>query len=77
MSFISCSLVLLCKPISIKITRPECGSEHIKAPAEVHTLDDLAGSICADCGREISKDDVVSQARQLAIDSLRDSIGKS
>ncbi|MHA8681285.1 ECs_2282 family putative zinc-binding protein [Klebsiella pneumoniae] len=62
--------------MDIKITCPECGSERIKAPSEVHTLDDLAGSICADCGREISKDDVVSQARQFAIDSLRNSIGK-
>ncbi|WP_458410670.1 ECs_2282 family putative zinc-binding protein, partial [Klebsiella variicola] len=39
--------------MDIKITCPECGSERIKAPAEVNKLDDLAGSICADCGREI------------------------
>ena len=63
--------------MDIKIACPECGSERIKTSAEIHSLDDLVGGTCDECGREISKDDVIAQARKFAMDALSDSIGKS
>ncbi|WP_413081351.1 ECs_2282 family putative zinc-binding protein [Yersinia alsatica] len=63
--------------MEIKIACPDCGSERIKAKSEIHSLDDLVDASCLDCGRSIDKDDVITQARKLAIDSFRNSLGKS
>ncbi|HHQ6627123.1 TPA: ECs_2282 family putative zinc-binding protein [Serratia fonticola] len=63
--------------MDIKITCPDCGSEHIKTPTKVNSLDDLTDASCIDCGRAFGKDDVIAKAREVALDAIRNSLGKS
>lgn len=55
---------------------PECGGHNIKAPAETQSLDDMTGALCVDCGREFTKDGVIAQAREEAINRVQDAIRK-
>lgn len=63
--------------MDIKITCPDCGSEHIKTLTKVHSLDELSAASCNDCGRAFNKDDVIAKAKQVAIDAIGKSIGES
>ncbi|WP_433915816.1 ECs_2282 family putative zinc-binding protein [Pectobacterium polonicum] len=62
--------------MSVKIACPNCDGEIIKTSSEVNSLDDLINAICANCGRVITKDDVIAQARKLAIEKIRSAIRK-
>lgn len=41
---------------------PDCGSEMFNQPDDFDFETNFTGVSCADCGREITKDDVVNQA---------------
>ncbi|WP_412059802.1 ECs_2282 family putative zinc-binding protein [Halomonas denitrificans] len=56
---------------------PECGGQNIKVPAETKSLEGMTGAICVDCSREFTKDDVIAQAREVAINRVRDAIQRS
>lgn len=63
---------------TIKITCPECGSKLISRPDDYDFDSNFIDVSCADCGRSITKDDVIEQATASAKkqidDMFRDSI---
>lgn len=49
------------KLTTMKVACPDCGSEMLKRPDDFDFDTNFVGVSCANCGREITKDDVVKQ----------------
>ncbi|WP_434534047.1 ECs_2282 family putative zinc-binding protein [Enterobacter cloacae] len=59
----------------IKFLCPQCGEGIFKTGAKINSLDELNKTICSNCGRKFTKDDVIEQtrnaARKLFLDALK------
>lgn len=56
---------------------PGCGHDlTVRSGIEIKSVDDIEGTACANCGREIHKDDITKQARDHAEKLVRDALGK-
>ncbi|EPD6266269.1 ECs_2282 family putative zinc-binding protein [Enterobacter hormaechei] len=55
----------------IKFSCPKCGEGVFKPGAKVNSLDDLNNTVCGNCGREFTKDDVIEQTRNAARELLK------
>ena len=55
---------------------PDCGSEMFNQPDDFDFETNFTGVSCADCGREITKDDVVNQATDTVKKQLDDMLGR-
>ncbi|WP_446669643.1 ECs_2282 family putative zinc-binding protein [Klebsiella quasipneumoniae] len=64
------------KLTTMEVARPDCGSEMLKRPDDFDFDTNFVGVSCANCGREITKDDVVKQGtdvvKKQVDDILRD-----
>ena len=47
---------------------PKCGNKAFELASEFRSEDDLAGSICKECGYRLSEDDVVAHFSKVAHD---------
>ncbi|WP_424953105.1 ECs_2282 family putative zinc-binding protein [Citrobacter freundii] len=56
---------------------PDCGSEMFNQPDDFDFETNFTGVSCADCGREITKDDVVNQATDTVKKQLDDMLRNS
>ena len=63
---------------TIKIACPNCGSELISRPDDFDFDSNFVDVSCSECGRGITKDDVIEQAtasaKKQVEDALRDSL---
>ncbi|ELI8046785.1 TPA: hypothetical protein ACJIVJ_002914 [Yersinia enterocolitica] len=63
---------------TLKVACPDCGSELVSRPDDFDFDSNFVDVSCADCGRAITKDDVIEQATASAKkqldDMLRDSL---
>lgn len=62
--------------ISFNIACPDCGSDSINKPVNFDFENNFTDVTCASCGRSISKDDVLSQADEIALQKAEE-IAKS
>ncbi|EBY9279797.1 hypothetical protein D6364_01410 [Salmonella enterica subsp. enterica serovar Denver] len=53
--------------IAFNISCPDCGSNNINKPADFDFESHFYDVSCAVCGRGISKNDVISQAEDIAL----------
>ncbi|MGQ7098060.1 ECs_2282 family putative zinc-binding protein, partial [Escherichia sp. SP-MK] len=56
---------------------PDCGSEMFNQPDDFDFETNFTGVSCADCGREITKDDVVNQATDTVKKQIDDMLRNS
>ncbi|WP_431356242.1 ECs_2282 family putative zinc-binding protein [Enterobacter roggenkampii] len=56
---------------------PDCGSEMFNQPDDFDFETNFIGVSCADCGREITKDDVINQATDTVKKQLDDMLRNS
>ncbi|MCS5948204.1 TFIIB-type zinc ribbon-containing protein [Klebsiella pneumoniae subsp. pneumoniae] len=63
------------KLTTMKVACPDCGSEMLKRPDVFDFDTNFVGVSCANCGREITKDDVVKQGTDVVKSRLTTSSG--
>jgi transcription elongation factor Elf1 len=56
----------------IKFSCPQCGGETFKTSVEPKSLEDFNGAVCADCGTEVTEEDVKNQLRGVAEKMIKD-----
>lgn len=62
---------------TMKTVCPDCGSEMFERPDDFDFDTNFVDVFCADCGRKITKDDVVNQATDVAKKQLDDMLRNS
>lgn len=69
---------------SIEIACPSCGEKRLKVEVEGNGVDDLLGAVCQGCGHTFTEDDVrrlreqvIDAAKELALDTVRESLRKA
>ncbi len=63
------------KLTTMKVACPDCGSEMLKRPDGFDFDTNFVGVSCANCGREITKDDVVKQGTDVVKKQVTTSSG--
>ena len=49
----------------------KCGSTTFKVASKPKSLDDIDGAVCEKCGTKMTKKEIESQARNIALDALK------
>ncbi|HTQ57886.1 MAG TPA: hypothetical protein VMI94_25645 [Bryobacteraceae bacterium] len=57
--------------MKIPLKCPQCGGQKFKRAPALRGTDDLKGTVCADCGRELSENDIRTQAKTFTDDLAR------
>jgi transcription elongation factor Elf1 len=61
---------------NIKFTCATCGGGEFKPVRGVKSWKDFIGASCANCGRELTEDDIKAQALKIAEDAARRAFGE-
>ncbi|BCA39374.1 TPA: ECs_2282 family putative zinc-binding protein [Citrobacter freundii] len=67
----------MCDSIQMKLACPDCGCELIKRPDDFDFENNFVGASCADCGREITKDDAIQQGKDVVTKQLNAMLGNA
>lgn len=54
-----------------KFSCAHCGSQEFNVTSKAQGDDDLAGAICANCGAELTEDDIRTQGRKMVDDLIK------
>ncbi|MGX6272351.1 ECs_2282 family putative zinc-binding protein [Escherichia coli] len=57
---------------TLKVACPDCGSEMLKRPDDFDFDTNFVGVSCVECGREITKDDVIKQGKNVVQKQVND-----
>ncbi|WP_414843175.1 ECs_2282 family putative zinc-binding protein [Limnobaculum sp. M2-1] len=61
----------------VQFSCPDCGNQTFKFDAKIGSLDNLHGAVCNNCGREVTKDDVIAHGRNIVKNRIREALRTS
>ena len=50
---------------------PACGNKAFETSTQPRSIDDLAGGTCSRCNHTITKNEIISYARKIAVDLVK------